>query len=105
MGSARVLVAGALDQREPSFVEDRPQPSEARMKAKLVPCRIAAYLHRLSRWYGQRGPPALIERIAIRRQHAERIVAATQVQDDEVPGGRALRQRDVAQKSRCGKAE
>ena len=36
MRAAGVLVARALDQREPAFVEDRPQTRETRMKAELV---------------------------------------------------------------------
>src|SRR5687768_5362173 len=105
MRSAGVLVAGALNQRKPSFVEDRPQSSETRMKAKLVPGRVAAYLQHLSCGHGQRGPPALIERITIRHEHAERVVASPQIEDDQVSRGGALRPRVVAEKLQRGKAE
>ena len=75
------------------------------MKAELIPGRVAADLQDLSRRHGQRRTPALIERIAIRHQHAERVVAAPEIQDHQISEGGALRERDVAQKTRCGKAE
>jgi len=75
------------------------------MKPELVARGVAADLQYLSRRHRQRGTPALIELIAIRHEHAERVVAAPQIHDDEISEGGALRERDVAEKARRGKAE
>ena len=75
------------------------------MKSELVARGVAADLQHLAGGHRQRGTPALIERIAIRHEHAERVVAAAEIQDDEIPERRALRERDVAEKARRRKAE
>ena len=75
------------------------------MKAELIPGRVATDLQHLSRRHGERGTPALVERIAIRHEHAERVVAAPQIQDHEISEAGALRERNVTEKPRRGKAE
>ncbi len=70
------------------------------MEAELVACGVAADLQHLAGGYCQRGTPALIERIAIRHEHAERVVAAAEIEHDEIPERRALRERDIGEKAR-----
>jgi hypothetical protein len=103
--AARVLVAGPLNQREPPFVEDRLQAGEARMQPELVAGRIAADLKHLTGGNRQRRTACGVVRIAIRHDHAQGVVAAAQIQDDEIPEGRTLRTGDVAEEPRRGKSE
>ena len=75
------------------------------METELVSGGVAADLQRLTGRHRERRTPARVERIAIRDEHAERVVAAAQIHDDEIAEARALGQRDVAEKSRRRKAE
>src|SRR5262249_3003609 len=53
----------------------------------------------------QRGAPAHIERIAVRNDGAEGVVAAAKVQDHEIAAARALRPSDVREKRGRRKTE
>jgi len=66
---------------------------------------IGADLQHLSRGNRNGRTPAEIERILIRDDGAERIVASAQIQDDEVARAYALCQRDVTQERGRGKAD
>ena len=95
--AAGVRVAGALHERQPPLVEDAAQRREPRMQA---PSRAPRH----------RSPPAApgpqarrssaggcSRSVLIGDQRVERVVAATQVDDDEPAPGNALRLRDVGQ--------
>jgi hypothetical protein len=84
------------------LIEDLLEAGQPRVQAERGPRRVGADLQDLPRRHGDRRPPAVIERIVVRHQHAERVVAAAQIQHDEVPRPRALRAREIRQELRSG---
>ena len=95
-----ILVAGALNEREAPLIEDLLQPRQPRMQTERDAGRVAADLQHLSRRDRQRRPAAVVERIVVRNQHAERIVAAAQIQNDQIAAAGALRASQIGQKRR-----
>ena len=100
MRSAGVLIAGALNQRHASLVENRFQPREPRVQAERHAGRIGADLEHVAGGHRQRRPAAVIERVGVGNQHAERIIAAGEVQHDERAQRQALRFGHAAQNRR-----
>ena len=105
MRTTRVLIPCSLNEGEATLIEDCAHPGEARMETELISGRVAPDLQRLTGRYGKSRPPRRVERVAIRHQHAERVIAAAQIQDDEVARRGALGKRGLAEKSRRGKAD
>jgi hypothetical protein len=70
------------------------------MQTKLVSGGVAADLQHLCGRHRDRRTPGRVERITVRNQHAERIVAAPQIHDDEVAKTGALGKRRIAEKPR-----
>ena len=76
MRAAGVLVAGALHDREPPLVEDVAQAGQPRMQAERASAAVAADLQHLPRRNGDRRPTAEVERILVRDDRVQRVVAA-----------------------------
>jgi hypothetical protein len=70
------------------------------MEAEHPAAAVAADLQDLARGHRERRPPAVVEVVGIGNERAQRVVAAGEIQDDEVPSGRSLRARQVAEKRR-----
>jgi hypothetical protein len=98
--AALVLVAGPLDQGQLALVENLLQASEPRMESERHLRRIGPDLQHLPGGHGDRRTPRVVVRIVVRDQHAQRVVAAAHVEDDEVPRVHALRARQIAEKLR-----
>ena len=64
-----------------------------------------ADLEHLPRGHCDRWTPAVVERIVVRHQHAERVITAAQIQDDQVPRARALRPREIREELRRGERD
>src|SRR5437762_1083999 len=105
MRTARVLVTGALNQRQPALVEDIAQAGQLRMQTERLAARIRADLENRACWNRECRPLAVVRRVGVRHQHAEPIVPAGQIEDDEVAAARALRAREIREKRRRGEAE
>ena len=75
------------------------------MKTEGSARRVAANLQHSGGRDRDRRPAIAILRIVVRNQHAERIVAAAQIQDDEVASRAALRSREIGQKRRRREAD
>ncbi len=107
MRAALVRIPGALDEREPALIEDLLEAGQARMQAERHVRAIGADLQHVAGGYGERRAPAAVERIVVRNHHAERVVAAAQVEDHEAAGMRALGPHEIAQELGCreGKRE
>src|SRR5262245_54026276 len=73
------------------------------MEANLVARRVASDLKHLPGRHGKCRTPRRVERIAIRNERAQGVVAAGEIHHDEIPGA-ALGQRRIAQELRRGKA-
>jgi hypothetical protein len=97
MRTRLVVVAGALDQCEAPGIENLFQSGESRMEPERNPRRVGADLQHRRSGHRQRRPAAVVERIVVGHQHAERVVAAAQVEDHEIAGVSALRARQVGQ--------
>src|SRR5690242_14560296 len=102
MRSARVLIAGALNDGEAPLIEDGLQTGEPRVKAERPAGRIGSYLQDVRRGHGDRRTTAVVEGVLVRDHSAERVVAAREVDDNEIARDRALRPRDVYQERRRG---
>ena len=94
---ARVLVAGALHDRQTAGVEDALEPGQARVEAQLRTPSIPPDLQHRSSGYRNGRATRVIVLIAVRDDGTERVVPAAQVDDDKVPRRHALGKRDVAQ--------
>src|SRR5262245_62696771 len=70
------------------------------METKRHLRRIRSNLQHVYGGHADRRPAAVIKRIEIRHDHAQRVVAAAQIQHDEIPGARPLGEREIAQKLR-----
>ena len=105
MRTARVLVTGALNQRQPALVEDVAQAGQLRMQAERLAARIGADLQDGARGNRERRPLAVVRGVGVRHEHAEPVVPAGQIEDDEVAAARALRAREIREKRRRGEAE
>src|SRR6185436_9261442 len=101
--SAGVLVADALNERELAGVEDVAQPGQPRVQAERFPVHVAADLQHRAGRNRQRRTPAVIERIGVRHQRAEAVVATRERQHHEISAGRALRAREIREE--CGRGE
>src|SRR4051812_2203156 len=102
MRSALVRVAGALNECQPALIENLLETGEPRVQPERDVGRIGADLQHLPGGNGQRRATAAVERIVVGRQHAERVVAAAEIEHDEVAHVRALRTRQVREKlGRC----
>ena len=75
------------------------------MQAKRFAARVAADLQRLPGRHRDRRTPAVIELIGVRDQRAEAVVAAGQIEHDQVAAGRALRLREVREKRWRGQTD
>src|SRR5439155_5537087 len=100
VGSRLVLVARSLNQGKAALIEDLLQARQPRVKPERNAGAVAADLQHLARRHGQRWPAAVVERIVVRDQHAEGVVAAAQIQDDEIADVRALRAREIGEELR-----
>ena len=70
-----------------------------------MPRAVAADLQHVGRRDRDRRPAGAVLRIVVRDQHAERVVAAAQIEDDEVAPGAALRAREIGEKRRRREAD
>src|SRR5579872_4760612 len=100
VGPARVRIARALDEREITLFEDLFEAAQPGVQPERHPRRVTPDWQHLAGWNPDRGPPTPVKRIVVGNQHAERIVAAAQIKDDEVSGLRSLRACQVAQELR-----
>src|SRR5205823_7638040 len=91
-----------LNQREAALLENLLQTGKARMQAEAGARRIGSDLQHLTGGYGERRPAAVVERIVVRHEHAQRVVAAAQIEHHEIARVRALRLREVGQELRRG---
>ena len=105
MRTAGVQVTRALNDRQQTLVVDVPQASQSRMQSQRPPVGIAPDLEHLSRGHSNSRTPAVIERVLIRNDGAERIVAAAEIHHHQAATPGALRQRDVVQKRGSRKAD
>ena len=103
--AARILVAGALHDREASLVEDVRQAAEPRVKPERPPRSIGAHLQHLAGRNRDGGTPAVVALVLVGNQRVERVVAAAEIHDHQSPRRQALRLRDGAQERRRGEAE
>jgi hypothetical protein len=103
--SARILISGPLDDRQPSGIEDLLEAGQSRMEAERVTAAIASDLQNVRRRHVQRRTPAVVEAVVVGHERAERVVPARQVQDDEVAARRSLRAREIAEKGRRREAD
>jgi hypothetical protein len=102
MRSAGVLVTRALHDREAAVVEDVAQAGQPRVEAKRTSAAVGAYLQHLPRRDRDRRTTAVVERVLVRHERAQRVVSAIQVDDHEAARARPLRTREVAKKrGRC----
>ena len=67
--------------------------------------RVSADLQHVGGRNGDGRPPNGVVRIEVRDDGAQRVVAAAEIHHHEVARGRPLRERDVANGLRSGKAE
>ena len=103
--AALVRVARALNEREASAIEDLPETGQPRMKPERHFRSVGADLNHVAGWHRQRRPAAVVEGIVIRNQRAQRVVAAPEIQDDEVAGARTLGLREIAQELGRGEGD
>ena len=75
------------------------------MQTERLAAAVTANLQHLTGGNRDSRPTAVIERILIRDDRAQRVVSATEIHHDEIAAPRALRESDVAQKRRSGKAD
>src|SRR4029453_17676058 len=95
MRPAGVRVAGTLDDREASLIEDRLKAGEPGMQAERLARRIRADLQNLRSRHGDPRTTAEVKRVRIRDHRIQRVVPTGEINDDEVARHRALRARDV----------
>ena len=105
MRAARIQVPGALDDRQPAFVENVPEAAKPGMQPEGAAARVGPDLQHRACRDGDRRSPAVIERIQIGHDGVQRVVAAAQVEHDQAARPRALRARDVREKRRRGEAD
>ena len=103
--AALVGVAGALNHRQPARVKDRLEAGEPRVQAQRDARRVGADLQHVGGRNRNRRPPHGVVRIEVRNDRAQRVVAAAEIHHHEVARGRALRERDIANRLRRRKAE
>ncbi len=75
------------------------------MKTERDSRPVGANLNHVDGGDGLRRPSLVIGRVAVRNQRAERVVAAGEIEDDEVAAGGALRAGEVGEKCRRGKTD
>ena len=89
---------------EPALVEDVAESGHFRMQAERLPAVVAADLQHRARGNRQRRPAAVIEGIGVWHEHAEAVVPAREIEDDEV-ASRRLRARQVGEERRRGETD
>src|SRR5687767_10282809 len=105
MRTARIQVARPLHDGETARVVQIANSGETRMKTKRLSARVRPDLEHLPRRHEDVRPPADVERIGVRHYRVERVVAASEVDDHEIPRLCALCASQVAQKRRRGESE
>src|SRR5260221_5441930 len=75
------------------------------MKPGGLGARIAADLEHLTGRNPKRRRATVIKGVAVRHEHAEAVVAARQIEHDEVAARRALRPREIRQERRNSEAD
>ena len=74
------------------------------MEAKFDAGGIGPNLQHAACWHCQSWAAAVVRAVAVRHHRTQRIVATTQIQDHEISPGSGLRERQVGQELRRGKA-
>ena len=105
MRAARVLVAGALDDRQAALVEDLVQAGQLRVQAQRLPARSLPTCRTFAGRNRERRPTAVVEGVGVRHEQAQAVVPAREVEHDEVAARRALRPREIGEKLRRGEAD
>src|SRR5262245_54196852 len=105
MRAARVLIADPLNDREAALIEDVALPGEPRVQAERLAAAVAADLQHGRRRDAERGATAVIEGIGIGDQRAQPVVAAAQIEDDEVAARGALGASEIGEKRRRGESD
>ena len=100
MRAAGIQIAGALHHGKATLVEYVAQPREPRVQTKRLSAAVAANLEYLTGRNRERRSAAVVERILVRNNRAQGVVAAIEVHDDKISTPHALRERNVAQKGR-----
>jgi hypothetical protein len=95
MRPARVRITGALDDGETPGVKNATQPGEPGVQAQRTTGRITPDLQDLTWLDRNHRTSAVVERILIRHDGAQRVVTAAQVHDNQISRARALRLGDV----------
>src|SRR5204863_2511957 len=85
---------------EAARVENPLEAREAWMQSEGDTRGIRSHLQHVGGRDGEVRPPAVIKRIVVRNQGAQRVVTAAHVEDHEIADVRALRLREAAQELR-----
>src|SRR5689334_3723966 len=100
MRAALVRIAGPLYQRKAPVVKNLPESRQPRMQTERHVRFVGADLQHVGSRNGERRPAAVIKRIVVRNQHAQRVVPAAEIQDDQVARMSTLCSSEVAQELR-----
>ena len=104
MRPALIVIAGALNEREASLIEDGLEVGKPRVQPERDARGIAADLQHPAGGHRDRRTPAVIRRVVIGNEHAQGVVPSAQIQDDQVASVRSLRAGEIAQKVGRGKS-
>jgi len=96
--AARVGIAGALDDREPAGVEDGAQVGQARVQAERVPGAVGPDLENVAGRDREVWTTREVLLISVGNERAQPVVAAAQVEHDQVAPRSPLRTGNVGQK-------
>src|SRR5262245_55946996 len=103
MGPALIRIAGPLQKSQAAAIEDLLHAAETGMQAQGDIRPVPADLQHAGRRDRQVRPAAVIKRVGVGNERAQRVVAAAQVQDHEIADTRVLRAREVRQQLGRGK--
>src|SRR5262249_31934479 len=93
-------VSGPLHDGQAAGLENLLEAGQTWMKAERDARRIRPDLQHPGRRHPQRGTAARVERIVVWNHHAERVVAAAQIEDHEIAQLGALRRSQIAHEFR-----
>ncbi len=90
MGATGIGIPGALHHRETTLIKDFVEAGKPRVKTKRPLTGVATNLQHLTGWNCERRPAAEIERVLIRHDRAQGIVAPAEIYDHETSAAGAL---------------
>ena len=105
MRAAGVVVSGALDDRDVTDIKHRLEPWQVRMQPERPTAKVGTKLQHARGGHGLRWTTRVVGVIRVGHKKTQRVVAATQIEHDQVPARTTLRQRHVGQEPRHAEAK